>query len=170
MTVFGPAAFASWLWLSRTLPERSGARWIAEQAARLGRAAAGRRPSVGFALPAGGLAALVLAVALWSGETAVSAPSASASASSEATTLKSAVVMKNVAFTPRAAKVKVGDTVTWINHDRVPHDVVATAGASFDSGTFGQGETFEFRPSRPGTIAYVCTLHQGMDATLTVTR
>ena len=169
MTVFGPAAFAGYVWLSRTAPERSGAQWIAEQAARLGRSAAERRPRVGFALPAGGLAALVLAVALWSGETAVSAPSASASGDA-AVALKSAVIMKNVAFSPRAAKVRVGDTVTWINHDRIPHDVVATSGASFDSGTFGQGDTFEYRPTRPGTIAYVCTLHQGMSATLTVTR
>lgn len=169
MTVFGPAAFASWLWLSRTRRERSGAQWIAEQAERLGASGARRRPSVGFALPVSGLAALALAVALWSGETAVSTPSATASAE-DAQELNSAVVMKNVAFSPRAAKVKVGETVTWINHDRVPHDVVATSGASFDSGTFGQGETYEFRPTKPGTIAYVCTLHQGMDGTLTVTR
>jgi len=169
MTVFGPAAFASYLWLSRTLPERSGAQWIIEQAARLDRSARGPRPRVGFALPAGGLAALALAVALWSGETAVSPSPASASPDA-ATKLESAVVMKNVAFSPRAAKVEVGDTVTWINHDRVPHDVVASSGATFDSGTFGQGEKFEYRPTRPGTIAYVCTLHQGMNGTLTVMR
>ncbi|MDQ3849040.1 MAG: hypothetical protein M3296_00285, partial [Actinomycetota bacterium] len=51
MTVFGPAAFVSYLWLSRTTPERSGRQWIAEQAARSVRAARARGPRVGLALP-----------------------------------------------------------------------------------------------------------------------
>ncbi|MEA2193318.1 MAG: hypothetical protein QOI73_3439 [Solirubrobacteraceae bacterium] len=167
MTVFGPAAFASYLWLSRSAAERSGKQWLAEQAARLARPASPRRPSIGFALPGAGLASLVLATLLWSGDSAATsaAPAAPSGARSSG-----AIAMKNVAFGPRAATVSVGDTVTWTNEDRIAHDVVATSGATFDSGTFGAGETFRFRATRPGTIAYVCTLHQGMDGTLTVRR
>jgi plastocyanin len=76
--------------------------------------------------------------------------------------------MKNVAFSPRDATVAVGGTVTWTNEDRVPHNVIATSGATFASKNFGLGETYTFRATKPGTIAYVCTLHQGMDGTLTV--
>jgi plastocyanin len=167
MTVFGPAAFASYLWLSRTAPERSGIQWLAEQAARLARTRPALRPRVGVALPSGALLALVLATLLWSGDTT---PTNAASPLPRATALAGRIVMKNVAFAPGATSVKVGRTVTWVNEDRIAHDVVATAGATFDSGTFGQGETFRFRAVKPGTIAYVCTLHQGMNGTLTVTR
>jgi plastocyanin len=167
MTVFGPAVFASYLWLSRTAPERSGVQWIAEQAARVVRSAPARAPRAGVALPLGGLAALVLATLLWSGDTATTSAAASPARAARA---GAAITMKSVAFAPRSATVKVGQTVTWINEDRIPHDIAATSGASFASKAFATGETFEFRPTRPGTIAYVCTLHQGMGGTLTVTR
>lgn len=168
MTVFGPAAFVSYLVLSRSAPERGSAQWIREQAARLARPASTRRPRVGFALPSAGLAGLVLATVLWSGEPATTnaaSPPSSATAHGGAT-----VVMRNVAFSPRDTTVKVGQTVTWTNADRIAHNVVATSGATFDSGVFGEGRTFELRASEPGRIAYVCTLHQGMGGTLTVTR
>jgi len=165
MTVFGPAAFISYLWLSRTARERTSRQWISQQTAR---PAPRRRPGVGAALPSTGLVALVLATALWSGETTTT--SAASAAPAQKARPSGSVIMRDVAFSPRSTTVKVGQTVTWINEDRIAHDVVATSGATFDSGTFAQGETFEFRPRRPGTIAYVCTLHQGMKGMLTVTR
>jgi plastocyanin len=166
MTVFGPAAFASYLWLSRTAPERSGRQWIAEQATRLTRAAPAR-PSVRLALPGTALAGRALATVLWSGEAATT--DAAAPRPTQTARAGGTITLKNVAFS-RAATVRAGRTVTWINEDRIPHNVVATSGATFDSGTFGHGEAFTFRPTRPGTIAFVCTLHQGMNGTLTVTR
>ncbi|HEX8158726.1 MAG TPA: hypothetical protein VF526_15180 [Solirubrobacteraceae bacterium] len=48
MTVFGPAAFLSYIWLSRTAAERGGAQWLAEQAPRLARSVAARRPARGL--------------------------------------------------------------------------------------------------------------------------
>jgi len=168
MTVFGPAAFLSYLWLARTAPERSGAQWLIEQAPRLAGSAAARRPSVGLALPSAGLLALVLATALWSGDTTTT--NAASPPPTTTARLNGAIALKNVAFSPRATTVAVGQTVTWVNEDRVPHDVVATSGATFHSQTFGQSESFKFRATRPGTIAYFCSLHQGMNGTLTVTR
>jgi plastocyanin len=81
-----------------------------------------------------------------------------------------AVVMKNIQFAPKALTVKVGQTVTWTNQDSVDHNVTATGGASFRSSNFGQGGTYKYRAITAGKISYVCTLHPGMDATLTVTR
>jgi plastocyanin len=80
-----------------------------------------------------------------------------------------AVDMKNIAFSPKAVTVKVGQKITWTNQDSVDHNVTATAGASFHSSNFGQGGTYSFTPTKAGTIKYVCTIHPGMDATITVT-
>jgi plastocyanin len=162
MTVFGPAAYLSYLLLSRTRPERSAKAWVAEQAARIASAPA-RRPSVGFALPSGAFAALVLATVLWSGETATTNAAAPPPDARQ-------IVMDGVSFMPRSASARVGETVTWVNSSRIPHDVVATAGASFESAVFAPGMTFSFKPMRPGAISYVCTLHQGMSGTLVVRR
>jgi plastocyanin len=79
------------------------------------------------------------------------------------------VDMKNIAFDPKTTTVKVGQTVTWTNQDDVEHNVVATKGATFESSTFGKGGTYRYKATKPGTIQYTCTLHPGMDATLTVT-
>ena len=35
------------------------------------------------------------------------------------------VTIDNFTFSPVEVKVKVGDTVTWTNHDDIPHTVVS---------------------------------------------
>jgi plastocyanin len=74
--------------------------------------------------------------------------------------------MKDIQFAPSSATVKVGQTVKWVNEDDVPHNVT---GGPLKSKTFGNGGTFEFTPKKAETISYVCTIHPGMKATLTVT-
>ena len=49
-------------------------------------------------------------------------------------------------------------------------DVTAQSGESFKSQNFGKGGTFSFTPTKAGTIKYVCTIHPGMDGTLTVVK
>ena len=77
-----------------------------------------------------------------------------------------AIAMKDIKFDPADATAKVGQKVVWTNDDSAPHNVV---GGPIKSSDFGQGETFEFTPEEAGTIDYVCTLHPGMEGTLTVT-
>jgi plastocyanin len=79
------------------------------------------------------------------------------------------VSMKDIAFKPQSTKLKVGETVTWINEDAVDHDVTATSGATFKSELFGKGKTYAYKATKAGTIKYVCTVHPGMEGTLTVT-
>jgi plastocyanin len=74
--------------------------------------------------------------------------------------------MKDIQFNPSSATVKVGQTVKWVNQDEAPHNV---EGGPLHSKTFGKGGTFEFTPKKAETISYVCTVHPGMKATLTVT-
>jgi plastocyanin len=102
------------------------------------------------------------------------APAAQAPASPKTTAATSsggtvAISMQNIAFSPGSATAKVGQKVVWTNKDTVEHNVTAKSGASFQSNNFGQDGTYEFTPTKAGTIKYTCTLHPGMDGTLTVT-
>jgi plastocyanin len=80
-----------------------------------------------------------------------------------------AIAMKNFQFVPKAATVKVGQTVKWTNEDSAPHDVVDEKTSAFKSKLFNNGETYEFTAKKAGKIEYVCTIHPGMVGTLTVT-
>jgi plastocyanin len=79
-----------------------------------------------------------------------------------------AIKMQNIAFDPKDVTVKVGQKVTWTNDDSVDHNVTSQSGESIKSDNFGKGATFSFTPTKAGTINYVCTIHPGMTATLTV--
>jgi plastocyanin len=79
-----------------------------------------------------------------------------------------AIKMQNIAFDPKDVTVKVGQKITWTNDDSTDHNVTADSGADFKSKDFGNGATFAFTPDKAGTIAYECTLHPGMKATITV--
>jgi plastocyanin len=100
--------------------------------------------------------------------------SSSSAASSTSTAASSsggggvAIKMQNIQFAPKDVTVKVGQKVTWTNDDSVDHNVTAQSGADFKSKDFGNGATFSFTPDKAGTIKYVCTIHPGMTATLTV--
>jgi plastocyanin len=80
------------------------------------------------------------------------------------------IKMRDIQFAPKTATVKVGQQVTWVNEDSVPHNAIADSGASFKSDDFGQGGRFTFTPTKAGTISYECTLHPGMTGTLQVSR
>ena len=101
-----------------------------------------------------------------------SSSTSSGSSSSPSTAAASggavAIKMQNIAFDPKAVTVKVGQKVTWTNDDSTDHNVTANSGADFKSKDFGSGGTFSFTPTKAGTINYVCTIHPGMTATLTV--
>jgi plastocyanin len=122
-------------------------------------------------LALGAVLAVALAVAGCGGggnsssSASTSTPAASSSSSGGGVQIK----MQNIAFSPNATTIKVGQKVTWTNDDSTNHNVTAQSGASFKSNDFGNGGTFSFTPTKAGTIKYVCTIHPGMTATLTVT-
>lgn len=114
---------------------------------------------------AGALAAAGCGSSDNSSSSSSSTPAASSSSSSGEVAIK----MQNIAFDPKAVTVKVGQKVTWTNDDSVDHNVTSQSGETIKSQNFGKGATFSFTPTKAGAIKYVCTLHPGMDATLTVT-
>jgi amicyanin len=80
-----------------------------------------------------------------------------------------AVSITDFAFVPAALTVKVGDAVTWTNHDEEPHTVAAGDG-SFHSPGMDTNGTFSFTFTEAGTFDYVCSIHPFMHGTVTVTR
>jgi plastocyanin len=124
----------------------------------------------GWELPVAGGTLVVIVVALWYTSALWYFKDYDAGAKAPAPSGYGSIAMKDIQFTPRQTTVKVGQKVTWTNDDAVDHNVVATSGARFKSSDFGKGGTYSYTPTEPGRIAYVCTLHPGMDALLTVTR
>lgn len=75
-------------------------------------------------------------------------------------------------FLPARAEVPAGATVVWVNDGATPHDVNANDG-SFSSdeklgGKIGEGDEFEHGFAASGTFSYHCSLHAGMNGSLTV--
>jgi plastocyanin len=76
------------------------------------------------------------------------------------------VTLDNFTFSPNELKVKVGDTVTWINHDDIPHTVVSAG--KFRSKTMDTDGTFSFTFTSAGDYKYFCSLHPHMTGMIKV--
>src|SRR3954447_16606486 len=68
------------------------------------------------------------------------------------------VDMQGISFVPREIHVAPGATVMWTNSSPLAHTVTADDG-SFDSGLFGNGETFTQVFDAPGVYQYFCQPH-----------
>ncbi|MFF5549657.1 cupredoxin domain-containing protein [Streptomyces olivaceoviridis] len=82
-----------------------------------------------------------------------------------------AVAIKNFAFSPAKLEIKVGTTVTWTNQDTDAHTVTSTgSGGPLLSAALATHATYRHTFTKPGTYAYLCTIHPFMTATVEVTR
>ncbi|HLW90992.1 MAG TPA: cupredoxin family copper-binding protein [Roseiarcus sp.] len=73
----------------------------------------------------------------------------------------------NFAFTPDVLTVKPGTTVTFQNHDDIPHLVVDTAG-KFRSKALDANDAYQVTFDKPGEYAYYCGLHPHMKGKIVV--
>jgi len=71
------------------------------------------------------------------------------------------VIIDNYKFSPPQLTVKVGTTVTWINHDDDPHSVDSAQG-KFKSSTLNTDDKFEFRFTEAGEYPFFCRFHPKM--------
>ena len=71
------------------------------------------------------------------------------------------VSIQNMAFYPAVIKVKKGSAVTWIQNDRMTHDVVSSD-RLFKSQRLRQGQSFTQQFDQPGVYNYYCSLHPSM--------
>lgn len=74
---------------------------------------------------------------------------------------------RDLAFQPPHLAVAAGDTLSWVNHDIVPH-TVTVADARWDSGELLPGDTFTVVLENVETLRYECRYHPTMTGTLAV--
>jgi plastocyanin len=81
---------------------------------------------------------------------------------------KTEVTIDNFSFSPNTLTLSVGATVTWINHDNVPH-VVSSADNQFKkSAVLKTGQTFAHTFMTMGTYSYFCSIHPRMTGKIIV--
>src|SRR6266567_9375235 len=77
------------------------------------------------------------------------------------------VKIDNFVFNPQTITVRAGDTVTWVNHDDIPHTATSKTGA-FRSKALDTDDKFSFTFTTPGSFAYFCALHPHMTGSIVV--
>ena len=77
------------------------------------------------------------------------------------------VVVDNLSFAPATTAVSVGTTITWTNHDDVPHNVVSTE-RKFASPVLDTDEQFSHTFDAAGTYKYYCSIHPKMTGQVVV--
>jgi amicyanin len=77
------------------------------------------------------------------------------------------VKIDNFSFTPKSLTVKAGTTVTWTNHDDIPHFVTSTE-KKFSSPVLDTDQVFSFKFQEPGSYPYFCKIHPTMTGTIVV--
>ncbi len=79
------------------------------------------------------------------------------------------VKIDNFSFTPPALVVPAGTTVTWVNHDDIPHTVVSTdKDKAFKSKVLDTDEKFSYVFAKPGRYPYFCSVHPKMTGEVVV--
>jgi len=73
-------------------------------------------------------------------------------------------------FSPSTVTLHVGDSVLVTDQDSVAPHTFTVGALHVDSGAMSQGQTFRYRFTTPGRYTFVCSYHQslGMTGTLTV--
>ncbi len=101
------------------------------------------------------------------GDQTATEPAAAKSADTATKAAATIVEMTGSTFAPNAVDVKVGDTVRFVNKDEIAH--TATADGTFDSeARWTPARPSTSRPTKAGTINYVCLFHPGMTGTINV--
>jgi plastocyanin len=89
-----------------------------------------------------------------------------AAANTSISIVSDASILTDSAFQPNPMNVSILSTVTWANHDLVPHTVTSgengQADGKFDSSIMGPEETFNFTFTEAGNYLYFCMLHPNM--------
>jgi plastocyanin len=115
-----------------------------------------------------GLAFLLTVAACSGASSSASSPPTAAAATASASA--SAIVIKNFMFSPMTLTVSPGTVVTVRNEDSVTHTLTDKADPKlFGTGDVGPGQVKTFTaPSKAGSYAFLCTIHQYMTGTIVV--
>ena len=81
---------------------------------------------------------------------------------------KNEIAIADFSFSPKMFTVSPGATVTWINHDKVPH-VISSADNQFQRSPLLQpGQAFSNTFATGGTYSYFCSIHPRMTGKIIV--
>lgn len=69
---------------------------------------------------------------------------------------------KTLTFTPHVLVVTQGDTVKFLNHDNVAHNVYSPDGTPYNLGSFKPAEERTHKFDEPGAYAQLCSIHPEM--------
>jgi plastocyanin len=103
---------------------------------------------------------MIMVLLLFAGSRNVRAADQPAAANAE-------VKIDNFVFGPQTITVPAGTTVTWTNHDDIPHTVVSTDGI-FKSKVRDTDEKFSYKFDKAGTYSYFCSVHPKMTGKVVV--
>jgi plastocyanin len=78
------------------------------------------------------------------------------------------VTIDNFTFKPAMLTLKRGSTVTFVNHDDIPHSIV-DSGGKFRSKVLDTNESFNITLDADGNVTYFCGLHPHMTGRIVVT-
>jgi plastocyanin len=93
------------------------------------------------------------------------------------------VTIPLLTFTPGYVTIKTGQTVTWVNKNDITHEIVEgsyeldkssglrtseKSDGAFSLKVAKKGDTVYYTYPKAGTFTYFCTIHKGMNATVTV--
>ena len=78
------------------------------------------------------------------------------------------VSLKNLAFSPGAIQVTPGATVQFTNNDGIAHNITFSSASVMGATDFASGSRSVLMPTTPGSYAYHCTIHIGMNGTVVV--
>jgi len=90
-----------------------------------------------------------------------------APATSPSTAPAADIAIDNFTYSPATLTVKAGRTVTWVNHDDVPHTVTAND-RSFKSEPLDTDDRYSHTFTTPGTYHYFCAIHPHMTGEIIV--
>ena len=72
-------------------------------------------------------------------------------------------------FSPTSQTVKVGQVIEWTNTGSVLHNITFDEASCLTDSAFQPQATWAISFTQAGSYPYHCTIHPGMDGTLTVT-
>jgi len=80
-------------------------------------------------------------------------------------TVEHVLPIQSFVYGQLAVPPRIGDTLTWVNKDIVPHTATADDG-SWDSGEIAPGDRWSMTLTADTAPAYYCVFHPHMKATL----
>jgi plastocyanin len=78
------------------------------------------------------------------------------------------VNIESCAFGPTITRVPVGETVSFVNADVAPHNVIGLGTAWGTTDDLATGDRFSHTFAAAGIYPYACTLHAGMTGAIAV--